>query len=103
VSRAGDLGARHAARTGGHDPTPQRRARRGGRHPQPPEDPGAVARMRWVAYMPLRGGSKGIPGKNWRAIAGKPLFAWGLEAALESGIFDAVWAGTDSDECADAV
>jgi len=59
--------------------------------------------MKWVAYMPLRGGSKGIPGKNWRLIAGKPLFAWGLEAALDSGIFDSVWAGTDSDVCAAAV
>jgi CMP-N-acetylneuraminic acid synthetase len=59
--------------------------------------------MRWVAYMPLRGGSKSIPGKNIRALAGRPLFAWSLGAALDSGVFDALWAGTDSDEIAAVV
>ncbi|MET0658154.1 MAG: acylneuraminate cytidylyltransferase family protein, partial [Steroidobacteraceae bacterium] len=38
--------------------------------------------MRWVALLPLRGGSKSIPGKNLRTIAGRPLYAWSLEAAL---------------------
>ena len=41
--------------------------------------------MRWVALMPLRGGSKSIPGKNLRPIAGRPLFAWSLEQAVASG------------------
>lgn len=59
--------------------------------------------MQWVAYMPLRGGSKSIPGKNIRAIAGRPLFAWALGAALDSGCFDAVWVGTDSVEIEHAV
>lgn len=52
--------------------------------------------MRWVAYMPLRGGSKSIPGKNLKTLAGRPLFAWALGEAVASGCFDAVWAGTDS-------
>ncbi len=52
--------------------------------------------MRWVAYMPLRGGSKSIPGKNIRPLAGRPLFAWALGAALDSGCFDEIWVGTDS-------
>jgi len=51
--------------------------------------------MRWVAYMPLRGGSKSIPGKNIRPLAGTPLFAWSLQAAIDSGCFDEVWVGTD--------
>jgi YrbI family 3-deoxy-D-manno-octulosonate 8-phosphate phosphatase len=51
--------------------------------------------MRWVAYMPLRGGSKSIPGKNIRPLAGNPLFAWSLQAAIDSGCFDEVWVGTD--------
>ena len=51
--------------------------------------------MRWVAYMPLRGGSKSIPGKNIRPLAGTPLFAWSLQAAVDSGCFEEVWAGTD--------
>lgn len=59
--------------------------------------------MRWVAYMPLRGGSKSIPGKNIRLLAGRPLFAWALEAAVESGCFDEIWAGTDDDAIEQAV
>lgn len=56
--------------------------------------------MRWVAYMPLRGGSKSIPGKNIRLLAGRPLFSWALGAAVESASFDEVWVGTDSDRIA---
>ncbi len=52
--------------------------------------------MRWVALLPLRGGSKSIPGKNLRSIAGRPLYAWSLEAALESDCFDAVYVASDS-------
>jgi len=51
--------------------------------------------MRWVAYMPLRGGSKSIPGKNIRPLAGIPLFAWSLQSAIDSGCFDEIWVGTD--------
>lgn len=51
--------------------------------------------MRWVAYMPLRGGSKSIPGKNIRPLAGVPLFAWSLQSAIDSGCFDEIWVGTD--------
>ncbi len=47
--------------------------------------------------MPLRGGSKSIPGKNIRPLAGRALFAWSLGAALASGSFDEVWVGTDAD------
>jgi len=53
--------------------------------------------MRWVAYMPLRGGSKSIPGKNIRPLAGTPLFAWSLQAAIDSGCFDEIWVGTDDE------
>ncbi len=59
--------------------------------------------MRWVAYMPLRGGSKSIPGKNIRLLAGKPLFAWSLGQAVESGCFDKIYVGTDADPVRDAV
>ncbi|MBK8960584.1 MAG: acylneuraminate cytidylyltransferase [Proteobacteria bacterium] len=59
--------------------------------------------MRWVALLPLRGGSKSIPGKNLRSIAGRPLYAWSLTAALESGCFDAIYvASDDADIRADA-
>ena len=51
---------------------------------------------RWVALMPLRGGSKSIPGKNLRDLAGRPLFAWALEQAVESGCFEQIFVATDS-------
>lgn len=51
---------------------------------------------RWVALLPLRGGSKSIPGKNLRVIAGRPLYAWSLQAALDSGCFAAVCVASDS-------
>src|SRR5688500_13984028 len=57
----------------------------------------------WTAYMPLRGGSKSIPRKNIRLLAGRPLFAWSLGSALASNCFEQVWAGTDSDEIQRAV
>lgn len=53
---------------------------------------------RWVAVILARGGSKGIPNKNIKEIAGKPLIAWSIDAALSSGIFNEVWVSTDSDE-----
>ena len=58
---------------------------------------------RWVALMPLRGGSKSIPGKNIGNIAGRPLFAWSLEQAIASGCFDAVHVATDSAQIRQAV
>ncbi|XP_069807439.1 N-acylneuraminate cytidylyltransferase [Dendropsophus ebraccatus] len=45
-----------------------------------------------------RGGSKGIPLKNIKKLAGKPLIAWVLRAALDSEAFDSVWVSTDNDE-----
>lgn len=41
-----------------------------------------------LAITPARGGSKGIPGKNIKEIAGKPLLAWTIEAALKSKRID---------------
>lgn len=52
----------------------------------------------FVALVPLRGGSKSIPDKNIREIAGKPLCAWVLEAACHSGMFSQVVVSTDSDK-----
>jgi len=57
----------------------------------------------YVALVPLRGGSKGIPDKNIRMIAGKPLCAWVLEAACLSGVFTRVVVSTDSPRIAEVV
>lgn len=57
----------------------------------------------YVALVPLRGGSKSIPDKNIRLIAGRPLCAWVLEAACLSGVFDKVVVSTDSPRIATIV
>lgn len=40
--------------------------------------------MRILCVIPVRGGSKGIPRKNLKPIAGKPLVAWTIEQALDA-------------------
>ncbi|PJI96816.1 N-acylneuraminate cytidylyltransferase/CMP-N,N'-diacetyllegionaminic acid synthase [Acidovorax sp. 69] len=47
-----------------------------------------------------RGGSAGVPGKNIRLLCGKPLIAWTIEQALDSGEADHVFVSTDSEEIA---
>jgi CMP-N,N'-diacetyllegionaminic acid synthase len=47
-----------------------------------------------------RGGSSGVPGKNIRPLCGKPLIAWTIAQALQSGEADQVFVSTDSDEIA---
>jgi CMP-N-acetylneuraminic acid synthetase len=56
--------------------------------------------IRVVGLITARGGSKGIPGKNLKLLAGKPLIAWTIEAALASGCADRVLLSTDDDEIA---
>ena len=43
--------------------------------------------MKPICLIPARGGSKGIPHKNIRNLAGKPLIAYTIEKALDSNIF----------------
>ena len=45
-----------------------------------------------------RGGSKGVPGKNIRPIAGKPLIAHSIDQAKRTGLFAAVAVSSDSEE-----
>lgn len=53
-----------------------------------------------LAVIPARGGSKRIPRKNIKSFCGKPMIAWSIEAALQSGCFDHVVVSTDDDEIA---
>lgn len=53
-----------------------------------------------IAIVPARGGSKGIPGKNTKELAGKPLIAYTLEATLSSELRDRVVVSTDDKEIA---
>jgi CMP-N-acetylneuraminic acid synthetase len=59
--------------------------------------------MTTVALIPLRGGSKSIPKKNIKPLAGKPLSAWTLEAATGASLINAVYVSTDSEEIAEVV
>ncbi len=54
-----------------------------------------------VAIIPARAGSKRIPNKNIRLLAGKPLIAYTIEAALRSKLLDRVIVSTDSLEIAE--
>lgn len=56
--------------------------------------------MQTIAIIPARGGSKRIPRKNIRPFCGKPMIARSIEAALESGVFNAVVVSTDDEEIA---
>ena len=54
-----------------------------------------------VAIIPARGGSKRIPRKNIKEFCGKPMIAWSIEAALQSGCFDRIVVSTDDTEIAE--
>jgi len=56
--------------------------------------------MKTVAFIFARSGSKGLPGKNTRFFAGKPLIAWSIERALAVSRISRVIVSTDSDEIA---
>lgn len=55
----------------------------------------------FLAIVPARGGSRRLPGKNIRPLAGKPLLAWTLEAAQNSCYVDDIVVSTDSPEIAE--
>jgi pseudaminic acid cytidylyltransferase len=53
-----------------------------------------------LAMIPARGGSKRLPGKNVRSFFGKPIIAYVIQAALESGCFSEVMVSTDDEQIA---
>ncbi len=56
--------------------------------------------MTCIAIIPARGGSRRIQRKNIKEFHGKPIIAYSIEAAKESGLFDEVWVSTDDDQVA---
>lgn len=56
--------------------------------------------MKNICIIPARGGSKRIPRKNIKDFLGKPIIAYSIEAALQSGLFDEVMVSTDDEEIA---
>lgn len=56
--------------------------------------------MNILCVITARGGSKGLPGKNIKLLAGKPLIAYTIEAAKEAGVFDRIILSTDDETIA---
>jgi CMP-N-acetylneuraminic acid synthetase len=55
-----------------------------------------------LAVIPARAGSKRVPNKNIRPLGGRPLLAYTVAAAVDSGLFAEVIVSTDSEAIADA-
>lgn len=53
-----------------------------------------------LCIIPARGGSKRIPKKNIKDFLGKPIIAYSIEAAINSGLFDEIMVSTDDEEIA---
>ncbi|QIP08634.1 acylneuraminate cytidylyltransferase family protein [Bradyrhizobium symbiodeficiens] len=58
--------------------------------------------MSLLCTICARGGSKGVVGKNARDLLGKPVLAWSIAQARETGLFDAIAFSSDSDALLDA-
>ncbi len=56
-----------------------------------------------IAFIPVRGGSKSIPLKNIKLLAGKPLVYWTTKAANDAQCIDKVIIATDSEEIKKAI
>jgi N-acylneuraminate cytidylyltransferase len=52
------------------------------------------------AFIPARGGSRGVPGKNLRPLGGKPLLAWAIEVATQVARIDRIVVSTDDEDIA---
>jgi CMP-N-acetylneuraminic acid synthetase len=60
-----------------------------------------MTQLKVIAVIPARGGSKGIPRKNVRILAGKPLIYYTIETAKSLPEIDTVLVSTDSEEIKD--
>ncbi len=58
-----------------------------------------IGNKKVLAVILARKGSKGIPGKNYRDILGKPLFIWSVQAALESKYIDKIVISSNCPNC----
>ncbi len=56
-----------------------------------------------IAFIPVRGGSKSIPLKNIKLLAGQPLVYWTAKASNDANCIDKVVIATDSEEIKNAV
>ncbi|MDE5822211.1 MAG: acylneuraminate cytidylyltransferase family protein [Paramuribaculum sp.] len=59
--------------------------------------------MSALYFIPIRKGSKEIPGKNMRILGDKPLLAWVLNAIIASNTADETWVATDDERAVDYI
>ena len=59
-----------------------------------------MQKLKNIAIIPARGGSKRIPGKNIKDFLGKPIIAYSIKVAIDSKLFDEVMVSTDDQEIA---
>lgn len=55
---------------------------------------------KFLAIIPARSGSKGLPHKNIKQLNGKPMIAYTIQAAIQSDLFDRIIVSTDDEEYA---
>jgi len=60
-----------------------------------------MKKISFLGIIPARGGSKSIPRKNIKNIAGKPLIAWTIESAKNSKLLDRFVVSTEDSEIAE--
>jgi CMP-N,N'-diacetyllegionaminic acid synthase len=60
-----------------------------------------VSETTCIGLIPARAGSKRVPLKNVRTLAGHPLMAYAIRSAIDSGVFERVIVSTDSEEFAE--
>jgi len=59
-----------------------------------------INKNKFIAIIPARGGSKGIPRKNVKELYGEPLITWSIEAAKKSKLIGRFLVSTEDDEIA---
>ena len=62
-----------------------------------------MVKNKFVAFIPVRGGSKSIPLKNIKLLNGRPLVYWTIDAAVNCKYIDKVYVATDSQKIMDVV
>ena len=58
-----------------------------------------IGNKKILAVVTARAGSKGIPGKNYRDLLGRPLFMWSMLAGFNSKYIDTTVLSSNCEEC----
>ena len=58
-----------------------------------------IGNKKILCVVTARAGSKGLPGKNYKELMGKPLFVWSMLAGINSKYVDNTILSSNCDEC----